>query len=326
MKNNLLQTFIITSLASGVFCTAALATEKPATTLQPKSSQQALPLDKVVAVVNSDVVTQSELNHVEGSLQQLAQSQGASNASADVVRQHALDLLIDQKLQLQLASRMGVKVTSEQLDKTLDNIAKQNKLSRAEFKQKMENAGMNYQIYRQDLSNQYTVQMVQQQVLGAQVHLDAKEVKRYIAELKTHLERDYQLQDNLFAYSNEKPSEQEIKQTMNAARSWWAAQKAGKDSTYINPQSEDLGWKKTAELPALFLEAVKNLEVGQSKILAAPNGVHVLVLQDARPAAQQQPLPDREQAEQMLYQKKMAEVSGKWLKMLREHAYVQVIG
>jgi peptidyl-prolyl cis-trans isomerase SurA len=111
-------------------------------------------LDKIVAIVNDSVITQSQLNAQMGGLRQQAQQMHMALPAANVLRNQVLQHLIDEQLQIDLAKKLGVKVSAADLDRGLAQIAQQNNLSVNDLQSKVVQQGMNYDQYRQQISKQ----------------------------------------------------------------------------------------------------------------------------------------------------------------------------
>ena len=110
------------------------------------------PLDKIVAVVNSDVITQSQLDQQITALKKQLQSMGTPLPDDTRLQQQVLNQMIDQKLQLIVAKRTKVTVTEAQLDQAVTSIATRNHLTLPQLKVALVKEGMNYAAFREQIN------------------------------------------------------------------------------------------------------------------------------------------------------------------------------
>ena len=118
-------------------------------------------LDKIVAIVNDDVVTQSELNRSLLLAKAQASQEGAS--SKVQLKDQVLDDLINKKLQLQIAKQVGIHFNEEEIDRIIKNIADKNNVSVSALYERISSEGMSATEYRNELREQMTIQKLQQQ-------------------------------------------------------------------------------------------------------------------------------------------------------------------
>ena len=119
-------------------------------------------LDKIVAIVNDDVVMFSEIKPIILRMKQSGQTQGSDKSLVKEV----LDKVILDKVQLQHAKRVGINVKEETLDKAMSAIASQNKLSLAQLKIALKNEGLNYKQFRDNLRRKLTIDALQKSQQG----------------------------------------------------------------------------------------------------------------------------------------------------------------
>ena len=122
--------------------------------LLPKSGLAAVELDRIVAVVNDDVVMSSELNERVRTVKAQLQEQGTPLPPVTVLEKQVLDRLILQKLQIQTAIQTGIRVDDETLNRTISNIAAENQLTLAQFREILEKDNYSYNKFREDMRNE----------------------------------------------------------------------------------------------------------------------------------------------------------------------------
>ncbi|MFA6409765.1 MAG: SurA N-terminal domain-containing protein [Gammaproteobacteria bacterium] len=149
-----------------------------------KSAKSVQTLDKIAAIVNDDVIMESEVNaRMDGIKQQLIHSNSPVPPNA-TLRKEVLENIIDMNLQIQVAHKAGLSISDAEIDGAIANIAKQNHLSVADFKNELTRSGMDYNAFRKQISDQMLSSRVVQEGLGKEITLTPKEVSDYLATHK----------------------------------------------------------------------------------------------------------------------------------------------
>jgi len=299
------------------------------TTLGTMAAAQ--PLDSVIAVVNKSVVTQSQLNDTITRLKSELRSSGKPIPASAELKKTALDQLIGQALQLQVAQRANIQVNDQQVTEAINRIAQQNKITVDQLKQELGKEGIACNRFRNQLKDQITLHQIQQQALGTKVRVTDSEVQAYINKQSNsdNAGTQYQLDDLLIPLSKS-PSAANLQVAQKRAAalmkqahtttSFAALQKANSTLEYNN-----LGWRTQQELPAVFAKAVTGLKVNQiAGPLQAPNGLHIIQLRGKRTAKAQASL-SFDQAKQELLQQKFQQAAAEWAKELRKTAYIKMM-
>jgi len=251
------------------------------------------PLNHIVAVVNDDVVLQSELENRERLIVEQLGKQGAQLPPRDVLRKQVLDRLILENLQLQMAQRTGVRVDDETLNANLRRMAKQNGMTLTEFREVLERDGFDYVAFREDFRNQITMNQIRQQMVDNRVQVTEQEIDNLLesaAEFNDQ-SREYHLLHILVSLP-EAASPEQIQAARRRAEDILARLKAGADfkQTAIAESDAqnaltggDLGWRKTGQLPAFFSNVIGQLKRGQiSDLIRTPSGFHIVKIEDVR--------------------------------------------
>ncbi len=301
-----------------LICTAILLIS-PALASKKSTAQ---PLDKIVAIVDNSVITQSEFN------QALETAQKSSTAtSGDALRKQVLNQLIDRKLQLLLAEQSNIHVSDEDVSKAIENIARSNNMTADDLFKRLALEGMTQENYRREISEEMTLQRVQQQEIGSKISLTAQEVKSYMHSKTSSkpivTEKEYHVIDTLVALP-EPATQDDISRVQKQAIEMLAQLKQGKTPT-ATAETSDLGWRTLQEFPSAFLTPVSQLNAKEfAEPIQTANGFHLLHLVDVRKMAHQNGVPDltEQQAQQMVYQRKMEDELKPWLAKLRSGAYI----
>jgi peptidyl-prolyl cis-trans isomerase SurA len=302
------------------------------------SVQEAAPanLDKIIAIVNSDVITQSELNKRMSMIGRML-SENKTEIKAPVLRKQALDGLIYTLLQLQLAQRNDIKISEPVVDNAISNIAKNNNLTVEQLKKSLqEKEGVNFKEYREQIRDQILVSRVQQQFLGRDIVVSDKEVNKVLRnppKINKEATRYHVLDILIGVPDNASPSQ--IKGATNTAAQIIKESKQGVDLETVVQKynvdgqqvgSNDLGWRKIEELPNLFAKEIAKIKVGQiAGPLKAPNGLHLIKLLELEGPPPQSAKFTKEQAQELVFHRELEKKLKPWLKELREGAYVKII-
>jgi peptidyl-prolyl cis-trans isomerase SurA len=254
---------------------------------------RAVALDRIVAVVNSDVITQLELDERLHMVIQQLQKQGTPIPSRDLLEKQLLERMIMDRLQLQLAQETGLKVDDAQLDKALQRIAQENKLSPEQFRAALEKDGVDFSKFREDIRNEIIMARLREREVDNRVTVSEAEVDNYLNTrgAVAGAGDEYSLAHILVRVPEQASPEQLQKLKSRTSKALEEIQ-AGKDFRQIAASYSDapdaleggvLGWRSAGQLPALFVDALGKLKPGEtSQVLRSPNGFHILKLLDKR--------------------------------------------
>ena len=250
-------------------------------------------LDRVIAVVDSGVIMETQLNaRVEEVLKRL-NTNNAELPPLDLLEEQVLERLIIEEIQMQIAERAGIKISDSELNQTLSRIASQNNLSLEEFRVAIEQEGDSYKSFRATIKKELIIQRVQRGKVGSRVDISEQEIENFInsEEGRSELAEQYQVQHILVSVKsglneNEinaiKEKAQDILKRLGEGESFEklaATYSAGQKAL----EGGFLGWRTTAELPTLFAETVSSLQVGEtSDLIRSGAGFHILRLNDKR--------------------------------------------
>jgi peptidyl-prolyl cis-trans isomerase SurA len=262
---------------------------------QPDHPQsQAIPVDKIVAVVNDDVITRHELDDkLEVVVKQL-NKQGTPLPPPEVLEKQILERMVIDKLQLQFADETGVRVDDAQLDKTLQRIAQENQISSlAEFRTKLEQEGVDFKKFREEIRNEIIASRLRDREVDSKIVISENEIDNYLATQAKQPGRneEYQLAHILVLVpeqasaekiqASRKRAEQALEQLNGGAE--FAQVAAGFSDDKDAMQGGALGWRSTDRIPSLFLDAIQKMQPGDvSPVLRSPNGFHIIKLLDKR--------------------------------------------
>ena len=250
-------------------------------------------LDRIVAVVNSEVITRLELDERLRTVMQQLQKQGTPMPPRELLEKQLLERIIMDRVQLQLAQETGVRVDDAQLDKTLQRIAQDNKLDSEQFRAALEKDGINFSQFREQMRGEITMARLREREVENRVVVSDGEVDNYLNTRGAAAGDggEFSLAHILVRVPEQAAPEQLQKLKARALQALEEV-RAGKDFRQVAASYSDapdalnggvLGWRSAGQLPALFLEALGSLQPGEtSQVLRSPNGFHILRLLDKR--------------------------------------------
>lgn len=296
-----------------------------------KSEEQKL--DHLVAIVNDDVITQSELQHAVS----LAKNQMAKEQmplpKEDILRKQTLDQLINKKIQLQLAKQAGIHITEKDLDQAIEQIAERYQISLEMLYQQLAQEGLSKKDYRHEVHDQLVMQKLQQQEIVNRITITPQEINTFIQskdwQKQSSGPKEYHLEDTLVPLSDT-PSAEEISRTKEQALTVLNALNQGKKiqeliSSIPSLKQEDLGWRKLDEIPSAFVPKVSQIKAHAiAGPIQTPNGFHLIRLVEDRLLDGPPTTPNQKEIEQLLLQRKFALAMQNWISKMRNQAFVQV--
>jgi peptidyl-prolyl cis-trans isomerase SurA len=258
-----------------------------------QDSRRVQVIDRIVVVVNDEVITRHELeNRARAAAAQLRR-QGAPLPPQPVLEKQILERMIMDRVQLQFAKETGLRVDDTELDRAITRIADENKLSLQQLRAALEKDGIAFSRFREDIRNEITVARLREREVESRITVTESEIDNFIQTQQNPNARDedYDI-SHILVTVPEKSSPEIIQQRRARAEQALAEIKNGIDFRQVAATFSDapdalkggaLGWRNASRLPALFLDAVRELKPGEvSGILRSPNGFHVLRLNERR--------------------------------------------
>lgn len=250
-------------------------------------------LDRVVAVVNDEALTQYEMNEQKRLLVQQLRESRLQAPSPDVLDRQVLDRLITERSLLQYAKESGIRVDDTTVERTILRIAQENKLPPDEFRKVLEREGIPYAKYREDIRREITIQRLREREVDSRIFVSDAEVDNYLATVSAQggSENEY-LVAHILVRVPEQSAPEQIEQRRLRAEEALTKIKAGEDFGQVAAtwseapdaqQGGNLGWRTAARLPTVFVEPVRTLSKGSvSPVLRSSAGFHVVKLVDVR--------------------------------------------
>jgi peptidyl-prolyl cis-trans isomerase SurA len=265
----------------------------------PPASSPGRPLllDRIVAVVNNEVITYRDLAQRIAQVSAQLEQQRVPLPPQDVLERQVLERMIADRAQLQFARDTGVRVDDLTLDRTIARIAEQNKLSLAEFRAALERDGMPFDRFREEIRNEITLSRLREREVDAKIQVSESEIDNFLEEQKSAPASgvEYNLSHILVSVP-ENASPEQIEVRRQRAESALKQVQSGADFREVAVGFSDapdalagglLGWRAQDRLPDLFTDALAKMKPGEvTPILRSPAGFHIVKLSERRGGAE----------------------------------------
>ena len=257
------------------------------------NSVWAAPLDRIVAVVNNEIVLDSELVEMEQTVRQQLRQRNAAIPSSDILRRQVLERLIMQKLQLQRAEMSGIRVADDALNAAVRQIAENNNLTIRQFRDALESDGYDFTEFRETIREEMVISRLRKSEVEDSIVVSEREVDNFLAtqNLQGDSEQAFRLLHILVGIPDAPTPEQVQEAEKKLAVIQDLLAEGGDFSEIATGYSDgqnaleggELGWRKQAELPTLFASVVPNLAVGEvSDVIRSGSGFHLVKLAEKR--------------------------------------------
>jgi peptidyl-prolyl cis-trans isomerase SurA len=283
---------LIASLLSGLMVGLSSATGAVAQVL---AAPEIVEIDRIVAVVNDDVIVYSALQTRLDAVVERLEDSGVPAPPGDILEKQVLEQLIIDRLQMQIAADTGVRIDDESLNRQIADIARQNNLSLREFRDLLKRDGYDFAAFREEIRNELIKSRVQQRQVQSRVQVTDRDIDNFLAtrDKQGGNTPEYRVAHILIAVPDGASPEQladardeieDILARLNAGANFGRTAAAESDGRQAL-EGGDLGWRKDGELPTLFENVVPELEKGEiSDVIRSSSGFHLVKLLDVRGA------------------------------------------
>lgn len=273
-------------LALGLAFVATASAQSPA-------ANRVTLLDRIVAVVNDEVITRNELEARKGLVLNQLKRQGTPLPAPDVLEKQLLERLISERAQLHFAKENGIRVDDAFVERTVARIAEDNKLTQAQLREVLAKDGIPYAKYREDIRNEIILSRLREREVDSRIVVSDAEIDHYLAtsEAQAGRQDDYRLA-HILVLVPEQASPEQIAAKQGRADEALRQIRGGADFAQVAAGYSDagdalkggeLGWRPAGRIPSVFAEAVQTLQPGESsKVLKSANGFHIVKLLDKR--------------------------------------------
>lgn len=272
---------LLLALLCGLFAGTAAA--------QPSSVRSA---DYIVAIVDRELVTNAEVQQRLAALRREAAQGGQALPPDDELRRRMLDTLIDERAQLGAARESGVRIDEAELDRTVANVAAQNRVTLAQLRERLQRDGIEFSRFRSNLRDQLLLERVREREVQSRIKISDSEVETLLASRASGVAPPQFNIAQLLIGVPEGAGEAELAQRRKVAEQALQRARGGEDfarlvgelSTGPKEQGGALGLRTLDRLPDLFADAVRDLRSGAivPQVLQSGAGFHVLKVLDRR--------------------------------------------
>jgi len=259
----------------------------------PNAPPPAVAADRIVAVVNDDVITLNELAARKAQIVKNLQRQGTPLPPDEVLNRQVLERMIIDLVQVQLAKEGGIRVDDVQLDRTMQRIAEDNKMNLTQFRAALEKDGLDYATFREDIRSEIVTSRLREREVDSAISVTDSEIEAELTAQRSRAasETEYRLQ-HILVLVPDQATPQQIAAKQKRAEEAAARLAGGADFAQVAASYSEaadalsggnLGWRASARMPTLFVEAIGKLKDGEvGPILRSPNGFHIIKVNERR--------------------------------------------
>ncbi|MDG4868507.1 peptidylprolyl isomerase [Guyparkeria sp. 1SP6A2] len=277
--------------------TAMLLTLSPMAPAAAQATTQGMegfqPLDRIVAVVDDQVITQRELDREVVQLGSQIDLNAMSASDRQRLQQRVLDRMITEAAMLERAKKIGIQIDDTRLNQALDGIAQRNGMNLAQLRRAVVSQGQDWAEFRNGIREQMILEELQKREVYSQINVSDRDIDAYI-EQRTGAsaeQTEYRLAQILVSVP-ENASPEAVEQARARANDIRERLVEGADFATVSAERSDalnadeggdLGWRDTARIPSLFLPVVEDMQAGEvSEVIRSPNGFHIVKVMDTR--------------------------------------------
>ncbi|MBW2221404.1 MAG: peptidylprolyl isomerase [Deltaproteobacteria bacterium] len=295
-------------------------------------------IEKIVAIVNGDIITLSELREISVPYlekMQLKFSLESDEEQIKEVEKRILDQLIDEKLVKQEADRLEIVVDDKEVDLAVRDVMSKNNIAKEQFEQVLLEEGLTFEDYRKQLKDQMQKMRLLDLEIKSKIQITEKEVEKYYKENigEYNAPPEVRIQQILLIIPS-KASEQEINQIREKANGILQKIREGEDFTsMVKLYSQDanaaiggvMGAFRQGELLPALNKVAFSLEVNEvSSVIQTSRGFHIIRVLDKRERQKMTKEEKWNEIENFLYNQKFEDEFKQWVKKIRKRSYVKI--
>ena len=250
-------------------------------------------IDRVVAIVNDEALTQYDVNEQTRTVLGQMKAQKVTPPAPDVLEKQLLERLVTEKVLMQYAKESGIRIDDTQVERAIARIAQDNKLSPDDFRKAVEKEGLVFAKYRDGIRNEMIIQRLRDREVEGRVSVSDSEVDLFLATTNAQAggDTEYRIAHILVLVPEQASPEQidgRLKRAEEAMRQIRTGGEFGQVAASFSDapdalQGGSLGWRSPARLPTIFADQVRSLKPGQvSGILRSASGFHIVKLLEER--------------------------------------------
>jgi peptidyl-prolyl cis-trans isomerase SurA len=250
------------------------------------------PVDQITAIVNDEVITRTELEQRYRTALRQLQRQNIQQPPRDLMLNQTLERMITERALLQHAKNSGIRVDPAQVERAVQRIASQNSMSLEQLKSALARDGVSYDRFRENIGNEILIGRARERQVESKLTISEAEIDSYLqTQAGTGQDEEFNL-SHILVNVPENASPEQIQVRRNRAQEILNELGKGVDFAQLSATYSDapnaldggsLGWRNSGQLPALFVNAVRDLKPGGvSELIKSPSGFHILKLNEKR--------------------------------------------
>lgn len=268
-------------------------------------------LDQIVAIVNEEVITLNELDSAVATARRNLLQQGIEPPELNSLQNQVLETLILKSIQLQHAKEIGMSVSDSELDETIRRIADENQLSLQAFYAVLEEDGISFSKFRQDIRNEMIMARLKERQISSQVNVTEGEIDNFLRTQETSGSSDEEyLLAHIFISVTEHMDNLKILERSRRAEDALEKLRSGADFSRVAAEFSEapdamsggiLDWRPMAQMGPTFAQLLSPLEIGEiTPVVESPNGFHIFKLLDRRKLENRSVIIDQTRARHIL--------------------------
>ncbi len=250
-------------------------------------------VDRIIAVVNDDVILQSELEGRINNIRERLTRKNQPFPPEEAMQRQVLESVILERLQLQVADRTGIRVDDNTLNKTIAGIARRNNVSLEVLRGTLEADGVDFEEYREEVRKQMTLSRLRQRQVVSRISISDSEAENFIKQNLSvgKTTQEYRIGQILIAVPEAASPEQIATAKVKANKALKKLQGGEFFQQLAMSVSDgrqaleggDLGWRKLQQVPSLFADKVAKMQAGDiSGLIRSPSGFHIIKILEVR--------------------------------------------
>jgi len=252
-----------------------------------------IPLDKIIAIVDDNIITQIELDDRISLISQQLKQKGNRLPPHDTLRKQVLERLILEKLQLEMAKKTGIRINDEMVNQVIANIARSNRLSMERFREVLQRDGFTFSEFRENIRREVTISRLRKIRVENEVNVSEQEINNYLSQASKGQSADDEFYlSHILIATPEAATPKQVEDAEEKARKIFNELENGDSFSQkaiavsddeLALKGGDLGWRKTAQLPTIFTSIVDKMNKNEIKgPLRSASGFHIIKLKDKR--------------------------------------------
>lgn len=248
-------------------------------------------LDRIIAIVDEDVITQVELEQRIRDIQYQLKTPVRSEADFQALTRQVLEKMVRDKIQLQMADKLGIRIDDVSLNRVLEQLAANNNLTLEQLRSTLEKDGLDFERFRQQTRNELVIKQLQQRMVASKINVSEQEIQQFIEENNKQAQANtrYHLRHILIS-TPETARPEQVQQAKQKAQRLYRQIRDGADFAELAIAESagrnalkggDLGWRNANELPEDFVARLRTLDNGEiTEPIRSASGFHLLQLVD----------------------------------------------